>query len=161
MSPRKQVMKFVPKTNQPDFHLTEAWDSTFSPDGLLAATTVGGRGSHEIYLWKTADGGLEKRLSASSWLRFGMRAAWSTDGKTVSWDSHLRLRPGRKPTTFDLQALALGAPLPLKEVRPALLRQAPWSLERLDNDSVQVLKDDKPYAVLKQPPGVLPRACWR
>ncbi|MFH1922703.1 MAG: caspase family protein [Planctomycetota bacterium] len=65
---------------------TSAYDAALSPDGSLAATTGGS--THEISVWKTADGSLVHRLAGGG--RAVVSCGWSDDAKTIAWGNTLK-----------------------------------------------------------------------
>ena len=61
-------------------HSAAPWACALSPDGAIAAS-ADLRG--EIYLWRTADATLVRRLASQGQLT--MSAGWSPDGKAIAW----------------------------------------------------------------------------
>jgi len=70
---------------------TAAYDSAFSPDGTLAATTGGS--ANEISVWTTDAGTLVHRLAGGG--RTMVSCGWTPDGKTIAWGNKLQ------PTSYN------------------------------------------------------------
>jgi len=70
---------------------TAAYDSAFSPDGTLAATTGGS--ANEISVWTTDAGTLVHRLAGGG--RTMVSCGWTSDGTTIAWGNKLQ------PTSYN------------------------------------------------------------
>ena len=112
-----------------------------SPDGRYTAASGGGPGAHEVLLWKLEDGAVPKRLAAENWIvGTSFHAAWSADGKAVSYNNGPR---------FHLGDLQFGQPIPPSEAQPATWRQGDLSLEKVaKSHKLKVLKGGKLLAQL-------------
>jgi WD40 repeat protein len=130
-----------------------ARDGLFSPDGRWAATTGGGNGIHETFVWRTADGSVVQRLAARSWLTDHLwQAAWSEDGKAVTWGqpATARGKPTGKVRTFQFDEIGFGPDLGKAALRGDVLEVGSLSLKRDMSNLAMVRKDGK---LLRKFPG--------
>jgi WD40 repeat protein len=127
----------------------------FAPDGSQAATAGGIDNICEIFLWKTGNGSIVRRIAASS--RLGgpnLQAGWSSDGNSVAWrkvDKPDTWKGG--PTAFSMADLHYTAYVESAQFRGGVARRGKLSLKPLNATTVQVLEDGKHPADLKLPTG--------
>lgn len=130
----------------PPGHATTGLDIAVSTDGRRALTG-GGKETHEAIIWDLAGGQVHRQLAARSWIGGGSaypRAAWSADGKVLSWDNR------RKKPTFRLSDLRLGPTMPAGEVRGPIKQQGTLTLARAEYNRFEVTENGKHVADLKR-----------
>jgi WD40 repeat protein len=123
----KEIIQF----DSPADYRPNALDGALSQDGELAATVpmqahkakqING---HLALVWTIKDGKIAKELGVRNWLNESrLGAAWSEDGKTVSWNWV------QKPPSFHLSELQFGRSFPANKQRGAELKQGDVALER-------------------------------
>lgn len=161
----KAVVDYTPTKTQRDFGEPLAVRSgAVSPDGKLAATAGGDRGTNEIYLWKTDPVRNPKKdppspvrqLAARAWFQEGKDVGWTADGKGVAWYWPDQKKADRKGQMFDFATLRLKGFGPKVEVTGPALKEGPLTLERQDPgrlySETQVVKGKKVIARIDLPP---------
>jgi WD40 repeat protein len=150
----KQLLLFAPRGPFPAAKVAQ--DGVLARDGNLAATVGGAAGVHAVYLWRATNGALVRRWAAPGSLAGAdLRVGWAADGKTVAWRAFDDPASWNgPPVSFDLRELRFGPAPAVGEVRGAVGRQGSLLLKKVDNQTVQVLRDGNPVTDLKLP-GVL------
>ena len=120
-----------------------------SPDGKLAAATVGS-GGHGVSLWTVQDGKQVLRLVGRGQTPF--QAGWASGGHTVGWANTPKAGAGKDELqrSFDLDGLRFGAKPDSKYIR-AVHELGDLHLEHLGYPITEVRRRTDLIATLKTP----------